>query len=190
MFGRNNTRRAAESGAQYSNAIAISEKSGSLPTGSEVAALMARKAGVSPSPDENGFVLVGKGTTIAGEISNCSVVEIQGTLEGSLSANAVIIREGGAFRGDIRVEQAEVHGTVDGRMTVHGLLDVRASGCVTGEVTYETLCVAAGGHLSGELRSPAAIEVGSTQPAGYETGTSAPINGHAYDHASHGQAAS
>jgi hypothetical protein len=45
----------------------------------------------------DGVVLIGKGTRVIGEISDCTTVEIQGVVEGKLLANSVIIREGGGF---------------------------------------------------------------------------------------------
>ena len=105
-----------------------------------------------------GVVLVGKGTHIVGEITNCSIVEIQGILEGTVSADVVVIRDGGGFKGDFMAEQAEIHGVVEGGVTVHGLLDIRSTGKVSGDVTYEELSVAVGAHISGQINSPATIE--------------------------------
>lgn len=114
-----------------------------------------------------GVVLVGKGTHIVGEITNCSVVEIQGVLEGTVAADVVIVRDGGGFKGDFKAEQAEIHGVVEGGVTVHGLLDIRATGKVTGDVTYEELAVAVGAHVSGQIASPATIE--AAQPASIDS---------------------
>lgn len=132
----------------------------------------------SDSSDGEGFVLIGKGTTITGEISNCTVVEIQGTLLGDVAANVLIVREGGVFKGEVQAGQAEIHGQVEGRVTVHGLLDVRSSGRVTGEVTYETLAVAAGAHVAGQLLMPAAIN-GASAHASVGDEEHIGINGHA-----------
>ena len=45
----------------------------------------------SPLEDKNGegFVVIGKGTHVVGEISNCLKIEISGYLEGSLMAGEV-----------------------------------------------------------------------------------------------------
>ncbi len=115
--------------------------------------------------DGEGVVLVGKGTHIVGEITNCSVVEIQGILEGTVSADVVIVRDGGGFKGNFRAEQAQIHGVVEGGVTVHGLLDIRATGKVTGDVTYEELAVAVGAHVSGQIASPATIDAPSVSDA-------------------------
>lgn len=106
---------------------------------------------------DEGVVLVGKGTHIVGEIKNCSIVEIQGVLEGAVGAEVVIVRNGGGFQGDFQAEHAEIHGVVEGGVKVHGLLDVRSTANITGDVTYEQLAVEVGAHISGQLETPAIL---------------------------------
>lgn len=53
-----------------------------------------RDYSVLETVEGDGLVLIGKGTTVVGEIANCSKVEIQGHLEGSLIADSVVVREG------------------------------------------------------------------------------------------------
>jgi cytoskeletal protein CcmA (bactofilin family) len=119
------------------------------------------KNAISQSPQNNtqgdGVVLIGKNTKIMGDISNCTMIEIQGTLEGTIVADAVVIREGGGFRGTMQTDKAEVHGVAEGSITVHELLDVRSSGNVTGELTYGRLAVADGGNVSGNLQNKAVV---------------------------------
>lgn len=104
-----------------------------------------------------GVVLIGQGTNLQGDVTNCNIVDIQGVLEGNVSAKVVIVRNGGGFRGTCVADHAEVHGVVEGGIVVHGLLDVRSSGHVAGNITYEQLSVAVGAHVSGQLETPAAV---------------------------------
>jgi cytoskeletal protein CcmA (bactofilin family) len=108
------------------------------------------------------FVLVGKGTTLQGEVKDCSLFEVHGTFEGEVSADAVVVCEGGMLHGGCDTEHAEIHGTVEGRLTVRDLLDVRGRGSVSGEVAYGSLSVTAGGHVSGELLQQAPEVIDAT----------------------------
>jgi cytoskeletal protein CcmA (bactofilin family) len=106
----------------------------------------------APEPVVNaveGIVVVGKGASIVGEISNCSQVEIAGALEGKVVAAVVIVREGGWLKGQVYSDRAEVHGTIEGQIQVEDHLDIRATGDVSGELTYGKLSVASGGRLAG-----------------------------------------
>ena len=117
----------------------------------------ALQSGPGKSPFEGfngqGTVLVGKGTKTTGEIRDATVIEIQGDFEGNVSANAVIVREGATFKGNILAEFVEAHGLIEGAIIAEQLLDIRATGLITAEVRYGQLCVATGGRLSGNLQT-------------------------------------
>ena len=132
----------------------------------------------TPQPVENtgeGIVVVGKGASIVGEISNCSQVEIAGALEGKVVADVVIVHEGGCLKGHIVSDRAEVHGTIEGQIQVEDHLDIRATGDVSGELTYGKLSVASGGRLSG------LVEIGAharaREAAAEQARSSTPRNG-------------
>jgi cytoskeletal protein CcmA (bactofilin family) len=132
----------------------------------------------TPQPVENtgeGIVVVGKGASIVGEISNCSQVEIAGALEGKVVADVVIVREGGCLKGHVVSDRAEVHGTIEGQLQVEDHLDIRATGDVSGELTYGKLSVASGGRLAGS------VEIGAharaREAAAEQARSSSPRNG-------------
>jgi len=99
----------------------------------------------------DGFVVIGKGTHVVGEVSNCSKMEIEGYLEGTVIAGEVIVRAGGCLKGHVQSERAEVHGTIEGQVHVQDHLDIRSTGEASGELTYGKLSVAPGGKLAGKI---------------------------------------
>jgi len=107
---------------------------------------------VSEGPNGDGIVVVGKGASIVGEITNCTQVEIAGALEGKVVAEAVIVRAGGCLKGHVCSERAEVHGTLEGQVQVEDHLDIRSTGQVSGELAYGKLSVASGGRLAGTIQ--------------------------------------
>jgi cytoskeletal protein CcmA (bactofilin family) len=114
-----------------------------------------------------GHVLIGRGTKISGEISDCTLVEIQGVMEGVITADAVIIREGGGFKGTLQTDQAEVHGVLEGTVVVHELLDIRTNGHVQGDLTYGRIAIAEGWFVSGSLQTKGSLEaVAEPAPVG------------------------
>ena len=119
-----------------------------------------REKTASPLKDKNsdGLVVIGKGTHILGEISNCSKIEIEGYLEGSVIADTVIVRAGGCLKGHAQSERAEVHGTIEGGIWVQEHLDIRSTGEASGEFTYGKLSVAPGGKLAGKLQNHSQLE--------------------------------
>jgi cytoskeletal protein CcmA (bactofilin family) len=97
------------------------------------------------------IVVVGKGTNIVGEISNCSQVEIEGALEGNVIAEVVIIRASGRLKGRVNSDRVEVHGSIEGEVQVKEHLDIRSTGQVSGDLSYGKLTVASGGYLAGNI---------------------------------------
>ena len=135
-------------------------------------AVPAKKSAFEGTESE-GAVFIGKGTKVAGDVSNSSTVEIQGFLEGNVVTNVLIVRQGGGFKGDMQTQHAEVHGAVDGTIVVQDLLDIRATGRVTAEATYGRLAVAAGGCLAGnvQVKPPLALDAAGAETAvGHDQG--------------------
>ncbi len=146
--------------SKYSAALVPQQQERNQPQGPEPTSLQLfdrkdqRNFSVLESVNGDGLVLIGKGTSVSGQIGNCSKVEIQGHLEGTIVATRVAVREGGSIRGGLHAEHAEVQGVVDGEVLVEELLDVRATGQVMGEVGYGKLAVEVGGNISGTVRVP------------------------------------
>ena len=119
---------------------------------------------VLESVDGDGLVLIGKNTRLVGEISNCSRVEIQGALEGTVVAETVVVREGGTIKGQMRTTNADVQGVVDGEVSVAGLLDVKSTGQVTGDITYGQFSVQVGGVVAGNFSGRTSEDLGQSPP--------------------------
>jgi cytoskeletal protein CcmA (bactofilin family) len=100
----------------------------------------------------NGIIVVGKGASMVGEITNCSRVEIAGELEGDIVAQTVIVRAGGRVKGTVCSEEAEVNGTIEGELHVEHHLDIGPAGRIVGELSYGSIAIAPGGRLAGNIQ--------------------------------------
>jgi len=108
----------------------------------------------SDSRSENSRTLrVGKGLSVAGEITSCDVLIVEGKVEAKLNDGKMIeITESGQFRGSVEIENADIAGRYDGQLTVHGRLTVRSTGRVSGMIKYGELEINAGGQVIGEMQ--------------------------------------
>ncbi len=103
--------------------------------------------------------MIGEDLVIKGEIRNGGTIEIRGLVEGKVSAERVVIHAGARLLGILTAENAEVHGLMQGNVSVRKLLAIGSSGAVRGDVRYGQITMAAGGELSAELRNvPPQIE--------------------------------
>ena len=109
---------------------------------------------------------VGKGLSLAGEITACDVLVVEGKVEAKLSDGKLIeITETGQFRGSVEIENADIAGRYDGDLTVHGRLTIRGTGRITGIIKYGELEVSAGGQIIGEMSVVGGGSAAATTPA-------------------------
>ena len=104
-----------------------------------------------PHSKYQGKASIGDGVHVIGDIHDCRQVDVQGFMEGEIEADILIIHEKGRVKGVIKADRAEIHGEVDGDMTIADRLDIRATGLVAGSVNYGELSVEAGGRVTGQL---------------------------------------
>ena len=93
------------------------------------------------------------------EVNDCDTLLVEGRIEATLDARVLHISEKGVFSGTVAVDSAEIHGRLDGELTVRKQLVVHATGRLAGKIRYARIKVEEGAELSGEIsvleKSPA-----------------------------------
>ena len=106
-----------------------------------------------PQGTERRTLVVGRGISVQGTVQDAERLVVEGTVEASMiHATELSIAQGGVFRGQVEVEEAEIAGTIDGTLTARGSLVVRSTGKVLGTAHYRRLTVEDGGQITGELK--------------------------------------
>jgi cytoskeletal protein CcmA (bactofilin family) len=85
------------------------------------------------------------------EITDCDTLVVEGRIEATLDARIIQIAEHGIFAGTVAVDTAEIHGRLEGELTVRKLLTVHATGKVSGKLRYARIKVEEGAELCGEV---------------------------------------
>jgi cytoskeletal protein CcmA (bactofilin family) len=99
-------------------------------------------------------LIVGREISFTGDVTSCDRLIIEGSIEAKLqNCQNMIIAETGIFRGDGSTENADVHGRVEGGLVVRKRLLIRASGHVSGTITYGEIEIEAGGKISGTIQA-------------------------------------
>ena len=79
--------------------------------------------------------IIGAGTVITGNIESKGDIRIDGTLKGNVSCKAkILIGPEGKVEGDITGQQADILGTVLGRIKMSGLLHLHGKANVEGDI--------------------------------------------------------
>ena len=97
-------------------------------------------------------LIVGRDIAMAGEITACDYLVVEGTLDATLrDGQRIEINESGLFRGAASVTDADIAGRFEGELSVRGRLRIRGSGKISGRIQYGELEIEAGGQVQGEL---------------------------------------
>lgn len=120
----------------------------------------------SPRSADRRTLVVGRGISLAGTITDCERLVVEGTVEASLhNGSELTIAAGGTFKGEIEIDEAEVSGTFDGALVTRVALIVRATGRVLGNVRCRRLTVEEGGQISGRIEMITEPAAGATPAA-------------------------
>lgn len=110
--------------------------------------------------------LLGVESRFEGRLSFEGTVQIDGVFVGEVvSDGTLIIGETAHLEGAINVGEAVVSGTVSGDIRVHGTLELRATGRMTGDLVVGTLITERGAFLDGTVKMQSdATDASSAQP--------------------------
>ena len=95
------------------------------------------------------------------EITDCDTLVVEGRIEATLDSRVLQIAPNGMFCGTVAVDTAEIHGKLEGELTVRKQLIIHATGKVSGKIRYAKIKVEEGAELAGEIsmmeRGPQAL---------------------------------
>lgn len=98
-------------------------------------------------------LVVGRGISVQGTVQDAERLVVEGTVEAAMINGLVelAIAQGGLFKGEVEVDEAEVAGTIDGTLVARHALIVRSSGRVLGTARCRRLQVEDGGQITGRI---------------------------------------
>lgn len=95
---------------------------------------------------------ISKGTLIEGEIKSETDIRVDGKIKGILNCTAkVVIGQDGNFEGDMQCKEASIEGYITGKVEINGLLYIKKTARIEGEIFYKRLIVEEGANISGSL---------------------------------------
>lgn len=92
-------------------------------------------------------------TTIEGHIKSEGSIRIDGVLNGSITTKGkLVVGKTGIITGDVSCQNASIEGTVEGKMEVLELLDLKATAKIEGDIYTSKLVVEPGAVFNGACR--------------------------------------
>lgn len=110
---------------------------------------MKKKGNVSfDSPDKLNVIV--EGSKVIGDMITESNLRIDGEVAGNVTAaSKVVIGQNGSIKGNLTCGSADIEGNIEGVLKVDGLLSLRSSAVINGEITTGKLEVEEGANFSG-----------------------------------------
>jgi len=113
--------------------------------------------------------IVGNDTRIAGKVSVKGTIRIDGTVEGDVQADWVVVGETGKILGNIRARGMVVGGSVEGNIEATETVELREKATMVGEIHAPKLAISEGAVFDGRARmksdaEPAGIQEGNVRP--------------------------
>jgi cytoskeletal protein CcmA (bactofilin family) len=106
----------------------------------------------------NSATLISAGTTLHGDIKSENDLRIDGTVHGNIDCTAkIIIGPSGFIDGNIKGQQADVTGKVNGNIVVTELLQLKGQGNVQGNITATKLQIDPTATFNGQCNMGVAV---------------------------------
>jgi cytoskeletal protein CcmA (bactofilin family) len=113
--------------------------------------------------DNTTINLISNGTDITGDIRSNGDIRIDGSLKGNLSTKGkVVIGPTGKINGEVACKNSEVSGTIDGKIVVTQLLNLKASSKILGDIVTAKLAIEPGARFTGNCNMSDTEENGGT----------------------------
>ena len=114
--------------------------------------------------------IVGNDTRIAGKVSVKGPIRIDGTVEGDVQADWVVVGVTGKILGNTRTRGMVVGGSVEGNIEAAETVELREKATMVGEIHAPKLAISEGAVFDGRARMK-----GESEPAGIQEGNVRPL---------------
>ncbi len=94
---------------------------------------------------------LGVNSNFKGELNVKGTLRVDGTVEGQLDADFMILSESAAVKGAIKAKKIIIGGKIEGNVYAQELVEIRSQGRVLGDIFTAKLAVTDGGELNGKV---------------------------------------
>lgn len=106
---------------------------------------------MSTSTGTNGKSVLASDLKVTGDIISKGGIEVMGEVDGSITADSLIVSHEGSIKGTIAAKTVDLRGRLDGKID-SGALTLRSAAKVSADITYETLTIESGAQVEGSLK--------------------------------------
>jgi cytoskeletal protein CcmA (bactofilin family) len=102
--------------------------------------------------------VIGKGTTIEGNIDTSGNIRIEGKVVGNIKSKAKIaLGNGSQVEGNVSAQNADIEGHVKGKIDILEILVLKATAVITGDISTGKLVIEPGATFNGSCKMGAGL---------------------------------
>lgn len=94
---------------------------------------------------------LGMNTNFKGELNVEGTLRVDGTVDGQLDADYVVLSESAVVKGAINVKRIIIGGKIDGTVRAQELVEIKSKGRVLGDIFTPRFIVTEGGEFNGKI---------------------------------------
>ncbi len=107
----------------------------------------------------NSSNVIGKGTTLEGNIETAGNIRIEGRIIGNIkSKSKIALGNSSVVDGNVSAQNADIEGTVKGKIEISDMLVMKATAIVHGDISTGKLVVEPGAVFNGTCKMGAAVK--------------------------------
>lgn len=104
----------------------------------------------SRSASAVGPSIIGADLTVVGDLKSKGEIQIDGAVEGNVTAKNILVTQGGRVLGELHAPMVAVHGRVKGKI-VGGKVHLHPTSAVEGGISNERITIDDGAQFSGQM---------------------------------------
>ena len=95
--------------------------------------------------------VLGSDSNFKGELHVKGTLRVDGTVDGQLEADHVILTESAVVKGAIKAKKVIIGGKIDGSVSAQELVEIKSKGKVLGDIFTQKLTIIEGGEVNGKI---------------------------------------
>ncbi len=94
---------------------------------------------------------LGSNSNFKGELNVKGTLRVDGTVDGQLEADHVILSESAMVKGTIKAKKIIIGGKMEGNVSAQELVEIKSKGEVLGDIFTRKLTIIEGGEVNGKI---------------------------------------
>ena len=110
-----------------------------------------KKIGAITSSLKSTPTIIARDLIVEGQVNSAGLIEIEGTIRGTINGNSVVLREEGVIEGLVYAEFLNIRGRCEGSIKAKNI-SVSSKAKIIGDIEYDSLAVEDGASIDGQFK--------------------------------------